>query len=201
LQYKDKQMEERGDVSFDYIGDVGNYNPLNIISNCLITSIKFNDKHEKIIRRLLNVGLENLQHIPLQKTYLDLLKQMLQYDLLDENNIIRFKKISFYSQELYWFEFPLKSYIEIRITPWCPKHKTEFIIALGNLSKRLYVIEACDEKIDIFHHKQIVDMSVCAVNDSAVNDFIMSNLHYTIDDVKELENPNTSKSNSNCIIS
>lgn len=194
-------MEERGDVSFDYIGDVGNYNPLNIISNCLITSIKFNDKHEKIIRRLLNVGLENLQHIPLQKTYLDLLKQMLQYDLLDENNIIRFKKISFYSQELYLFEFPLKSYIEIRITPCCPKHKTEFIIALGNLSKRLYVIEACDEKIDIFHHKQIVDTSICAINDCAVNDFIMSNLHYTIDDVKELENPNTSKSNSNCIIS
>ena len=194
-------MEERGDVSFDYIGDVGNYNPLNIISNCLITSIKFNDKHEKIIRRLLNIGLENLQHIPLQKIYLDLLKQMLQYDLLDENNIIRFKKTAVFSEELYMFELPLKSYIEIRIARCCPKQKTEFIIALGNLSKRLYVIEACDEKIDIFHHKQIVDTSVCAVNDCAVNDFIMSNLHYTIDDVKELENPNTSKSNSNCIIS
>lgn len=194
-------MEERGDVSFDYIGDVGNYNPLNIISNCLITSIKFNDKHEKIIRRLLNIGLENLQHIPLQKIYLDLLKQMLQYDLLDENNIIRFKKTAVFSEELYMFELPLKSYIEIRIARCCPKQKTEFIIALGNLSKRLYVIEACDEKIDIFHHKQIVDTSICAINDCAVNDFIMSNLHYTIDDVKELENPNTSKSNSNCIIS
>ena len=125
----------------------------------------------------------------------------MQYDLLDENNIIRFKKTAVFSEELYMFELPLKSYIEIRIARCCPKQKNEFIIALGNLSKIIYVIEACDEKIDIFHHKQIVDTSVCAVNDCAVNNFIMSNLHYTIEDVKELENPNTSKSNSNCIIS
>ena len=177
-------MEERGDVSFDYIGDVDDDNPFNIISNCLITSINFNDKHEKIIRRLLNVGLDNLQHIPLQKIYLELLNQTLQYDLLDENNIIRFKKTAVFSEELYMFELPLKSYIEIRIARCCPKQKNEFIIALGNLSKIIYVIEACDEKIDIFHHKQIVDTSVCAVNDCAVNNFIMSNLHYTIEDVK-----------------
>jgi len=57
-------MEERGDVSFDYIGDVGNYNPLNIISNCLITSIKFNDKHEKISR-------EKLEKILMQKKWIN----------------------------------------------------------------------------------------------------------------------------------